>query len=110
MRFSADLASTSDGSRAFKCKKDHDFVFDIDRWNVYCGFYYQMNTRRASTVDKFGTENDQFRDMLTVPNRCVLHVGGLTHDFMAAILNFCTKVMSNKVSTCFVIFLDTENI
>ena len=29
--FSADPASTSDGSRAFKCKKDHDFVFDIDR-------------------------------------------------------------------------------
>ena len=23
--------STSDGSRAFKCKKDHDFLFDIDR-------------------------------------------------------------------------------
>ena len=107
MRFSADPASTSDGSRAFTCKKDHDFVFDIDRWDLYCVFYCQMSTRRASTPEKFGTENDQFRDMLTVPNRCVLHV---PHDFMAAILNFCTKVMSNKVSLCFIVLLDTENI
>ena len=74
MRFLADPPSTSDGSHAFKCKKDQDFLFYIDRRNVYCVIYCQINTRRASTPEKFGTEDDQFREMLPVPNRCVPHV------------------------------------